>query len=334
MANAGSLKAPFPYAGGKSAVADDVWEALGEVDHYIEPFFGSGAVLLARPGFAERGGEWTETVNDADGFIANVWRAIQFDPDETAKWCDWPVNHVDLIARKRELIEKEAYLLEGLAADPKWHDAELAGYWVWAASCWIGSGLTCPKQNQVPQLSHKGMGVHKSSLFNCGQVPHLSDKGKGIHAASKTGAIYEWMAALSARLRRVRVVCGDWSQVCGGDWQAGTFGTCGIFCDPPYSAEAGRYNGIYHKESLDVAHKVREWSLERGERPEYRIVLAGYFEEHADLIDHGWTVKKWSAGGGYANAQRKEGSKAKGKENRHKEALFFSPHCLDFALFS
>jgi len=37
----------------------------------------------------------------------------------------------------------------------------------------------------------------------------------------------------------------------------------------------------------------------------------------------GWTIHHWSAGGGYGRA----GSSA--MENRHNEALFFSPHCLD-----
>lgn len=35
MARHGLMKAPFPYFGGKSKVADVVWEALGDVKHYI-----------------------------------------------------------------------------------------------------------------------------------------------------------------------------------------------------------------------------------------------------------------------------------------------------------
>ena len=69
------LEAPFPYFGGKSRAADVVWQALGDVDHYVEPFFGSGAVLLARPA---PGG--LETVNDKDGLLANFWRAVRADP--------------------------------------------------------------------------------------------------------------------------------------------------------------------------------------------------------------------------------------------------------------
>ena len=242
-------KAPFPYFGGKSAIAKKVWRALGQPDHYIEPFFGSGAVLLARPDWKH---EMTETVNDKNGFICNVWRSIQFSPDETAKWCDWPVNHCDLTARKSALLKNEERLLENLIADPLWHDPILAGYWIWAASCWIGNGLTSLRQRphlgdkgkgvhkfsmteQIPHLSNKGKGVHKFSMTE--QIPHLSNKGMGVHKFSMTERIphlgnkgvgvhktqikdiYEWFNQLSYRLRRVRVVCGDWSRVCGGNWQ-------------------------------------------------------------------------------------------------------------------
>lgn len=44
---------PFPYFGGSSPVASVIWEALGaDVQNYVEPFFGSGAVLFLRPGGA------------------------------------------------------------------------------------------------------------------------------------------------------------------------------------------------------------------------------------------------------------------------------------------
>ena len=44
-----TLRAPFPYFGGKYRAAPTVWAALGDVGLYIEPFAGSAAVLLARP---------------------------------------------------------------------------------------------------------------------------------------------------------------------------------------------------------------------------------------------------------------------------------------------
>lgn len=98
------LKAPFPYFGGKSKVASIVWQLLGQPKHYLEPFFGSGAVLLNRP-------NWNlgmiETINDKDCFISNVWRAMKWNPKETAKWSDWPINHADLCARRKYLIDHQ-----------------------------------------------------------------------------------------------------------------------------------------------------------------------------------------------------------------------------------
>jgi hypothetical protein len=182
------LKAPFPYFGGKSAVANLVWAALGNPAHYIEPFFGSGAVLLARPNIS---GPVMESVCDKDGFLANVWRAMQSAPEEVAKWCDWPVNHADLNSRRRVLLKNESNLLENLVADDHWCDPKMAGYWIWSASCWICSGLTRPNAipdisksgngvhaiGQRPHISHSGMGVHA-----IGQIPHISDGGMGVHA--------------------------------------------------------------------------------------------------------------------------------------------------------
>jgi len=52
------MKAPFPWFGGKSRVAHLVWDRFGNVPNYVEPFFGSGAVLLDRPHAPH-----TETIN-------------------------------------------------------------------------------------------------------------------------------------------------------------------------------------------------------------------------------------------------------------------------------
>ena len=89
------MQAPFPYFGGKKRIAAAVWDRFGDVRNYVEPFFGSGAALLLRPQpFAG-----TETVNDADGMIANFWRAIAADPEAVAFHADHPVNENDLHAR-------------------------------------------------------------------------------------------------------------------------------------------------------------------------------------------------------------------------------------------
>jgi hypothetical protein len=39
LAIAEELRAPFPWFGGKSAIADQVWSRLGNVENYVEPFW-------------------------------------------------------------------------------------------------------------------------------------------------------------------------------------------------------------------------------------------------------------------------------------------------------
>lgn len=82
-----SLRAPFPWFGGKSRVAHLVWDRFGDVPNYVEPFFGSGAVMLARPHPAR-----IETINDLDCYVSNFWRALQRAPEEVALDADSPVN--------------------------------------------------------------------------------------------------------------------------------------------------------------------------------------------------------------------------------------------------
>ena len=292
------LQAPFPYFGGKSKVTTQVWDALGSVGHYLEPFFGSGAVLLNRPHKPK-----VETINDKDGFVANAWRGIKYAPDEVAAHCDWPVNHADLPARRKHLMKNEQELLSKLIADHKYFDAELAGYWIWGMGCWIGAGFT------TSAIDDKKIGNR----------PHIANGGTGVHKAGVTD-IYKWFDALSERLRRVRVVCGDWTKLCGGNWQDNK-GTCGMFFDPPYGV-TDRADCYHCDDTTTVAAAVNAWCLRRGELDTHRLVLAGYYSEHENLLQHGWTVKKWKATGGYSV----KGSR--GEENAEREALFFSPYCI------
>lgn len=118
------LKAPFPWFGGKSQVADIVWQRLGDVDNYVEPFAGSLAVLLGRP--TNHIGT-IETVNDMDAYIVNFWRALQHAPGEVAHYANNPVNEVDLTARHIWLVQNKDERLARLQGDPEFYDAKVAG---------------------------------------------------------------------------------------------------------------------------------------------------------------------------------------------------------------
>ena len=324
--NYGNLKAPFPYFGGKSKVAPVVWDALGDVKQYIEPFFGSGAVLLNRPITAQE--KRYEIICDKDGHIANLWRALQADPDAVANVCDWPCNHADLSARKGFLIRNENDLLQKLIADPDFYDVKMAGYWIWAASHWIGSGLT--RIGKIPQLTNdRGIGQipQLTNDRGIGKIPQLTNnQGIGRHVQDPyADHLWTWFRDLSARLRHVKVVCGDWSRVCGGNWQTNNK-PCGMFFDPPYGV-TDRDTAVYAHDSTEVAAEVFEWCLKRGNDPNLRIVIAGY-NEHDELLQHGWTSQLWTNSGGFGNQ-----ADGQGKANRHRECLYFSPYCQKTELF-
>jgi DNA adenine methylase len=312
-APAADLRAPFPWFGGKSRVADLVWDRFGNVPNYVEPFFGSGAVLLARPHAAG-----IETINDLDCMVANFWRALQADPEGVARWCDQPVNEADQHARHLWLCSQEIFR-ERMKTEPDYFDAKIAGWWVWGQCIYIGSGW-CDRQ--FPEFDEAGIVKRK--------LPHLGDAGRGVnrqlpHLGNAGTGVLLYMLDLAGRLRRVRVCCGDWSRVCG---PSPTFkhGVTGVFLDPPYSDDADRDATLYRAEDLTVAHGVRAWAIANGDNPELRIALCGYAGEHN--MPDSWECIPWKARGGYGSQ-----SDGRGRANAGRERVWFSPYCLKPGLF-
>lgn len=309
-----SLQAPFPWFGGKRRVAAEIWSRFGAIDNYVEPFFGSGAVLLARP--QPFGG--VETINDADGMVSNFWRAVQAAPDEVARWADWPVSEPDLHARHYWLITEGRDRLARLLGDPAGYDAQVAGWWVWGACAWIGSGW-CSGEGPWRWtgdgwVSDAGQGINR-------QLPHMGDAGRGInrqlpHMGDAGQGIADAFAALSARLRRVRIACGDWSRVVG-DSVTWRHGKTAVFLDPPYSMDERA--SVYAVET-DAANGAREWAIKAGARKDMLICLAGYDGEHDMPPD--WTAHRWKAAGGFGSQ-----GNDRGRANAARETLWFSPAC-------
>ncbi|MEY5061340.1 MAG: hypothetical protein RIS45_1261 [Planctomycetota bacterium] len=319
------LRAPFPYFGGKRRIAARVWEALGDVRHYVEPFCGSAAVLLARPHAAQ-----TETINDADGMVANFWRAVKAAPSEVAHHADWPVIEVDLHARHKWLIGRRESLTEQLDADPDFFDAKVAGWWVWGACAWIGDGWCSSKHRKLPHLGNEGRGIHAPSR----QLPHLGNAGMGIHAPRRPEVVFaddavafattgEWLEALSLRLRGVRVATGDFARVLGSSAliadARGPEHRIGVYIDPPYSEGNQQYAA--GGTGSELSGRARAWCAEHERDDRLRIVLSGYAGEHDELEARGWSVVAWKTKGGYSSAGAENA-------NQKRERLWLSPHCL------
>ena len=299
------MRAPFPYFGGKSKIAQTIWGLLGDVKSYTEPFAGSLAVLLARPAPGS-----LEVVGDWSGYIANFWRATKHRPAEVARWADYPTVHLDIGARHAWLTapDRQAELAASLA-DPDWPgDAKIAGWWLWGQCAWIGSGWCqwgagpAASKSKVPHMSNAGRGINAS-----GKVPHMSDAGMMTHAGDAALAI---LTEISKRLSRVVVVHGDWERSVNLHYGTNQGGTAGVFLDPPY----GRDSDAKLYGCDPVLGRVVEWCRENA-AANVRIVLACHVGE-SDLP--GWAEVKWSrCAASYGSTK-----------TQHDEVLMCSPACL------
>ena len=328
------MKAPFPYFGGKLKAAELIWSRLGaDAGNWIEPFFGSGAVWLNRP--KEFSG-WA-TVNDLSGDIANVWRSMRANPEAVAEAAFWPINECDLHARHLWLVNNAKTLSARLMADPDYHDAKAAGWWIWGACSWIRGGWCAgdgpwhaePDEEGISalilgdggrgvkrQLPHLGggQGVNRQLPHLGGgqgvnrQLPHLGNGGRGVKR--KLEWLQEWFGELQEGMGDARVCCGDWERI----MSPGTMtrnGPAAVLLDPPYSLTGA----VYAQDSSSISGDVRAWCCANGGDPMLRIALCGHDGEHNELEAMGWTVETWDKAGGYQGAD-------------DRERIWFSPGCL------
>lgn len=141
--------------------------------------------------------------------------------------------------------------------------------------------------------------------------------------------IQRWMRSLSDRLRFVRVCNGHWSRICNSDSTMTGIGLTGVFLDPPYRTrlQDGSVNRTAHIYSTDktqdvgaLCDEVQEWCLRWGSNKLVRVALCGLEGEYPE-IERRWESHEWKSNGGYGN-------RSVGNRNRHRERVWFSPHCL------
>lgn len=331
-----SEKAPFPWFGGKSKAAAQIWAAFGpvaEIGNYVEPFFGSGAVWLGRPkGFAG----WA-TANDLDGNVANFWRAMKAQPEAVAEAACWPVNECDLHARHLALVNGSGKLSARLMADPDYCEPKLAGWWAWGACVWIGGGWCAgegpwhaePDEDGVPTFVNSGRDSARKKLPHLGnggagvnrQLPHLGSGGAGVNrqagdtVAERLAWLTAWFRRLQDELSGIRIACGDWERICSPGTMTRN-GIAGVVMDPPYS----QTEAVYARDCNQVSGRVRNWCAANGGNPALRIVLCGHHGEHHALESIGWRCVEWE--------QKKSPGYQAASGHDDRERLWLSPHCV------
>ena len=287
------LRAPLSYFGAKWRVSPDVWARFGNPPNFVEPFCGSAAILLGRPG-----APGNETINDFGGLVVNFWRSLKYEHEKVVEWAGAIpcISEIDLHSRHKWVIERKEGLAEELEADPFYCDPPLAGWWVYGMCAQLGGEFGTKFNRSIPKSSREGI---------------FSDRGENL---------LEYFAALADRLKSVRVCCGDWERVV----QPSSTIHCGrptaIFLDPPYE---GDFNQEYETQTDGAAGRCKTWAIENGDNPDLRIALCGYIRYLEDMPKN-WEIFRWKATGGYGNTGEAEAS----KQNATEEAICFSPHCL------
>jgi DNA adenine methylase len=157
-------------------------------------------------------------------------------------------------------------------------------------------------------------------------------KSGGGTCAARRAWLLDWFGRLRDRLRCVRVCCGHWLRVCDSESVTTRLGVTGLFLDPPYPShgsggEESRDGSLYAtdagRDALDALRdEVLAYCRERGPDPRMRLAVCGYDTDgYASLVKEGWEEVAWRAAGGYGNRS------AKGRANRGRERIWFSPHC-------
>ena len=251
------LAAPLKWWGGKTYLAPKFIELMPRHLHYVEPYFGGGAVLLAKDPLDEskfwgsKGYEQgiSEVVNDINLELTNFWRVLQDDSTFTSF-----KRIVEAVPFSR--IEwKEAETRQNPVKPP---DTEAAvAFFVRCRQSRAGEfkEFATLSRNRTRRRQNE----QASAWWNC----------------------IEGLPAIHARLRRVVILNQDALNVIRTQDGEKTL----FYLDPPYVPRARATVGNYAHEMTEADHKSM---LETICQCESKVMLSGYPNPLYDRELHDW----------------------------------------------
>lgn len=264
------LTPPLKWHGGKHYLASRIVGLMPQHLHYVEPYFGGGAVLLARDPSDQC--LWhpphkgvSEVANDINGRLVNFWRVL----------------------RDEESFRRFVRMAQAIPlARPEWEAAH----------------------NYTPH-GKDPVADALAFFVDCRQSRSGLMKGFTPVTRSRTrrqmnGNVSEWLSAVDglpdvhARLRRVLIESIPAIDLIRREDTPGTL----FYCDPPYLHETRKATAAYafemtegdHRDLLDVVCQCKG-----------KVMLSGYPSELYDRRLAGWTRHTFDLPNNAANGKEK-----------------------------
>ena len=337
------MDSPIVYFGGKRKAAPLIWRLFGRVYRYVDPFMGSLSVPLACPYEIPR-----VVVNDLNCLLVNFWRALQRDPEAVAYWAEYPSSHVDLMARREWLRQQWPTAVQAMQLDPEWHDARMAGWYVWVVSNAIDLTKNLrPATVDMQQAYAKAVATARQFRLDwdtqtldtpdispvLGQQKQRVMRPRGPQDKT-SDQISMWIGGLAEHMRTWIIICKDWTSIVSSRVILGTIPSeaphvCALLLDPPYDTGVVPRGKVYAVDDTQIASTVRGWLFTPNEKdgiipwyhPRLRIILCAYEGDHDPLPDS--RTYRWS--------DRSDAHNQIPISHRpqKKEILIANPACLD-----
>ena len=251
------LTAPLKWWGGKTYLAPKIIELMPRHLHYVEPYFGGGAVLLAKDPLDESK-YWgskcyeqgiSEVVNDINRELTNFWRVLQDD---------------GTFASFRRIVEAIPF------SQIEWEEVETRQHPV------------KPPDVQAAVAFFVRCRLSRAGEFKAfATLSRNRTRRRQNEQASAWWNCVEGLPAIRDRLRRVVILNQDALTVIGAqDGQKTLF-----YLDPPYVPHARATLGNYAHEMTEADHKAM---LDAIKHCQGKVILSGYPNSLYDRELHDW----------------------------------------------
>lgn len=270
------LTLPLKWHGGKNYLGPGIIELMRAHLHYVEPYFGGGAVLLARDpnrNWYEGANDWTNTaahrgcselVNDINGELTNFWRVIQHE-----------------VTFQKFLRAMQAMPF----SEKEWRDA-------------------CECQDNKTGLTRAIKFFVRCRQCLSGRMDSFASRSRSRTRGGINEQVNAWLGAVEGlpavheRLKSVLILNDDALNVIRKEDSPTTL----FYLDPPYLHETRASTNVYEFEMTDEDHRQM---LKTIQNVKGSVMLSGYHSAMYDKMLRNWNLKEFTKANNSSGAKEK-----------------------------